>query len=87
MPASPLPPPLRFVTTTSPNTGESSHLIAAPVAMVTLEGSETRKGDVWLTNKFPAEVMGGEDVAGTGIGMISRALFRSAAARRRENVR
>lgn len=75
-----LPPPVRFVTATSLTTGESSHLIAAPVAMVPLEGPEWKRGlegstwntgDVWVTHKFPAEVMGTEDAASTGVGMVS----------------
>lgn len=69
--ATPLAFPKRYITTTSPSTGESSHLIAAPVEMEAMGTSKSLRGNVWLTEQFPAEVVGEEDVAGKGTGMIS----------------
>ncbi|KAK4700222.1 hypothetical protein P7C70_g6030, partial [Phenoliferia sp. Uapishka_3] len=70
MTVSPLPNPTRFVTTTSSN-GESSNMIAAPVEMATIPGSSNRSGNVWRTEKFPAEVQGEVDTADKGKGMMS----------------
>ena len=69
-----LPSPIRYVTTTSP-TGESSTLFSGPVKMVNFPNSESTKGDVWITGKFPAEVQGTVDLAIGGVGMVGRELL------------
>lgn len=59
---------MRYVTTTSSVTGESSNLFGGPVKMAA--AGKHMKGDVWTTNKFPAEVAGEVDMAGKGVGMV-----------------
>ncbi|KAL8280314.1 hypothetical protein RQP46_007231 [Phenoliferia psychrophenolica] len=68
MSSTPLPPPMRYVTTTSSATGESSNLFGGPVPMAA--AGKHMKGDVWTTHKFPAEVAGEVDMAGKGVGMV-----------------
>jgi len=71
MTAARLPNPTRFIMTTCPTTGESSTMIAAPVELLGLPGYTLEKGNIWHTEKFPAEVQGEADMANQSKGMVA----------------